>query len=158
MTTVLLYGAALVLLAVSWGKDRKKTKQALKKGWKSFCNILPQMLTVLLLIGLILTLLSPQTISALLGKNSGIFGTLLAAGVGAITLIPGFVAFPLAGALLEHGAGITQIAAFVSTLMMVGVVTLPMETKTIGRRPAVLRNLLAFFWSFLVAWLMGVIL
>lgn len=31
----------------------------------------------------------------------------------AITLIPGFVAFPAAAALLQGGAGATQIAAFV---------------------------------------------
>ena len=58
---------------------------------------------------------------------------------------------------MEHGAGITQIAAFVSTLMMVGVVTLPVESETIGKRAALLRNCMAFFWSLLAAWLMGVL-
>ena len=158
MTSLLLYGLAGGLLAVSWAKDRKKTGQALKKGWKAFCNILPSMLTVLLLIGLILTVLPPQTISALLGGGSGAQGVLLAAGVGSVTLLPGFAAFPLAEALLRHGAGVTQIAAFVSTLMMVGVVTLPMEAETIGKRPALLRNALAFCWSLLAAWIMGVLL
>jgi hypothetical protein len=45
---------------------------------------------------------------------------LIAGLVGSITLIPAFVAFPLAAALLHNGAGIMQIAVFVSTLMMVG--------------------------------------
>lgn len=144
MSSLLLHGLALCLLAVSWMKDQQKTRKALKKGWNSFCKILPQMLMVLLLVDLVLTLLTPETISRLIGSQSGAAGTLLAAGVGAITLIPGFVAFPLAEALLGHGAGITQIAAFVSMLMMVGIVTLPMETETIGRRPALLRNSLAF--------------
>lgn len=85
MSSLLFHGLALCLLAVSWMKDQQKTRTALKKGWNSFCKILPQMLMVLLLVGLVLTL-----------------------------------------------------------LMMVGIVTLPMETETIGRRPALLRNSLAF--------------
>ena len=33
----LLYLTAAALLALSFWKDRKKTKKALKKAWKSFC-------------------------------------------------------------------------------------------------------------------------
>jgi uncharacterized membrane protein YraQ (UPF0718 family) len=60
-------------------------------------------------------------------------------------------------ALLKNGAGYAQIAAFVSSLMMVGVVTLPMEFKVFGKRAAILRNVLALGFSFLVALAMGVI-
>ena len=157
-SSLLLYVLAAVLLLLSWTKSHEKTKKALKKGWNAFTGILPQMLLVLLLIGLVLTLLSPETISALLGSDSGLFGTLLASLVGSITLIPGFVAFPLAEALLNSGARITQIAAFVGTLMMVGIVTLPMESATIGKKTALLRNGLAFIWALLTALIMGVVL
>jgi ABC-type multidrug transport system permease subunit len=50
-----------------------------------------------------------------------------------------------------------QIAVFISTLMMVGVVTMPVEIKYFGRKLSIYRNLLAFFFSFLVAWVIGVI-
>jgi hypothetical protein len=69
------------------------------------------------------------------------------------------VAFPAAAALLAGGAGATQIAAFVSSLMMVGVVTLPMETKFFGKKAALMRNALAFGFSlvaaFFVGWVVG---
>lgn len=120
MFTKLLYGAAITWLVLSFYKDKEKTKIALKKAWKSFENILPSVLTVLLLIGFILALLDTETISGLLGVDSGIIGMALAAAVGCITLIPGFVAFPLAASLLAAGAGYGQIAIFISTLMMVG--------------------------------------
>ena len=74
-----------------------------------------------------LAILTPKQISKLLGSESGWYGVLIAAVIGSITLIPGFVAFPLAAALLKSGAGYMQIAVFVSTLMMVGIVTLPVE-------------------------------
>lgn len=127
MFTYILYGLTIVLLLISFFKDRKKTLQALKKAWKAFENILPQFLAILLLIGLMLAVLSPETISSIISRESGWLGILLAALLGSITLIPGFIAFPLAAALLNNGAGLAQIAVFISTLMMVGIVTLPIE-------------------------------
>lgn len=128
---------------------------ALKKAFKSFENILPQFLSVLIIIGIALAILSPEQISRVLGQSSGIYGTLLALIIGGLTLIPGFVAFPLAAALLNNGAGYGQIAAFVSALMMVGVVTLPMEIKIFGKKASVIRNGSALVFSFVVAIVMG---
>lgn len=155
MFTYVLYGLSLSLLAVSFFKDRKKTRMALKKAWKSFENIMPQMLGILMLIGLLLAILSPETISGLLGQESGALGIAIAAALGSITLIPGFVAFPLAAALVKAGAGITQIAVFISTLMMVGIVTLPLEMKYFGKRATLTRNILALVLSIAVALILG---
>jgi len=156
MFTILLYTLAFVLLMYSYTKDKKKTKQALKKGYKAFTNILPEFLTVLLLIGLILSFLNTEIISKLIGSSSGILGILASSIIGAITLIPGFIAFPLAKALLDYGAGLVPIAAFVSSLMMVGVVTIPLEIKYFGKKATYTRNALAFIFSILIALTMGV--
>lgn len=158
MFTYILYGIAATGLAASFFKDRDKTKKALLKAWKSFENILPQFFSILILIGLALAVLSPQTISMLLGQGSGIWGVLVAALIGSITLVPAFVAFPLAAALLHHGAGYTQIAAFVSTLMMVGIVTVPLEMKTFGKKATIVRNLAAFVFSLIAAFVIGMVL
>ena len=115
MFTYLLYALAAAGLVVSFFKDRQKTKMALKKAWKAFENILPQFLAILVIIGLAFAILTPETITKLLGANSGIWGVLVASLIGSITLIPGFVAFPLAAALLKSGAGYMQLSAFVST-------------------------------------------
>jgi len=155
MDTYILYGIASLGLLASFLKDRKKTLAALKKAWKSFEGILPQFLVVLILVAITLAVLDTATISRILGERSGIWGVLGASLVGAVTLIPGFVAFPAAAALLAGGAGATQIAAFVSSLMMVGVVTLPMEMKYFGRRVAILRNVFAFIFSLVAALFVG---
>ena len=152
---LLLYAVTAVLLIVSFMKDRKKTKKALMKAWKSFENILPQFLVVIIFVGVLLTILDQETIVRIIGEDSGWFGVILAAVVGAVTLIPGFVAFPTASMLLEGGAGYTQIAAFVSTLMMVGIVTLPVEISYFSKRLAIYRNTFAFLFSFLVAAIIG---
>lgn len=155
MFNYILYGATVLLLGLSWFKDKNKTKMALKKAVKSFENILPQFLCVILLIGMMLSILDKDVISRLLGQGSGALGYLIAAVVGSVTLIPGFVAFPLAASLLAAGAGYGQITMFVTTLMMVGVVTLPVETKYFGKKLAFRRNLLALCWAVCISLVIG---
>ena len=155
MNAAALYGVTALLMAVSWYRDREKTKKALKKAWKAFENILPEFLVVILMVGILLAVIDPEMISKIVGKDSGMYGVVLAAVIGAVTLIPGFVAFPMAAMLLKGGAGYMQIGAFVSTLMMVGVVTLPVEIKYFGKKLAIYRNLLAFLFSFIVAYFIG---
>ncbi|PNE23457.1 permease [Mesotoga sp. Brook.08.YT.4.2.5.1] len=158
MYSVIIYAVTGLLLLVSLIKSRKKTLLALKKAWISFERILPELIAIMLFVGLLIALLNPETISQLLGESSGVWGLMIASIVGSITLIPGFVAFPTAAILVDNGAGITQIALFISTLMMVGVATFPVEKKYFGSRLTIIRNVMAFGFSFIVAGLMGMIL
>jgi len=156
--TILFYIVTLTMLFISLLKNKDKTKQALHKAWKTFENILPQFLSILMLIGIILSVLKPELISTLLGKESGWLGLASASGVGSVTLIPGFIAFPLASALLKSGAGYSQIAVFISTLMMVGVVTFPLEIKFFGKKATLLRNSRAFIFAISIAIIIGKVL
>ena len=158
MFTYILYGLAAAGLIVSFLKDKKKTKAALMKAWKAFENILPQTLVIFLILGFALAIFSPETIRKLIGEESGYLGALVAAVLGSVTLIPGFIAFPLAAALLKSGAGYMQIAAFVSTLMMVGIITIQIERKTFGMKATLTRNIAAFVFSLIVAVTMGMVL
>jgi uncharacterized membrane protein YraQ (UPF0718 family) len=153
--TIIFYTAAITLTIASLVKNRQKTKKAFIKAWKAFENILPQFISIMVIIGVAMTLLDPETISHIIGSESGWLGVALAAVIGAITLMPGFVAFPTAALLLAGGAGYMQIGAFVSSLMMVGVVTLPMEFKVFGKKVALLRNAFALVFAFAVAFVIG---
>ena len=105
-----------------------------------------------------LALVDEQTISKLLGKESGVLGMGIAATIGSITLIPGFIAFPLAASLLAAGAGFGQIAMFLTTLMMVGLVTLPLEITYFGKQIAIKRNIYAFIYAVVSSFIIGAIL
>lgn len=155
MFTYFLYGAAGGLLLLSFTKDKQKTFMVLKKAWRSFENILPQFLCILLIIGMMLSVLDADAISHLLDRESGVLGMAIAAVFGSITLIPGFVAFPLAASLLKAGAGYGQITMFITTLMMVGIVTLPVEMKFFGRRTTIKRNLFAFIYAVCISLIIG---
>lgn len=154
VSTFILYGISLLLLLLSFMKDREKTKKAVLKAWKSLENILPQFLAIIIIVGITLALLKPETISRVIGSKSGFFGIVISAFIGSIVMMPTFVAFSTGDMLLKNGAGLAQVAALVSTLTLIGIVTIPLEIKYIGKKAAIYRNILAFLFSFIVAFFM----
>jgi len=158
MTVVIIYGFLAAALVLSWANDRSKTQKAFKVASKALVKMLPSLIAVVGLVGLIVGLVPPEVIQRYLGQGSGPAGTLIAALVGSITLIPSMVSFPLAASLLRSGATVTTIAAFITTLTMVGVVTAPLEIKELGRRFTLVRNGLSFVFALIIALLMGVVL
>lgn len=159
MTTLLtIYGLLILALAASLVKSRTKTLQAAKIAGRSLLKTAPSLLAILGIIGLTLGILTPETIRKLVGAEAGLFATLAGALIGAVTLIPSLIAFPLAGSLLDSGATVMTISAFVTTLVMVGFVTAPMEIKELGKRFTLFRNALGFLAALLIAVIMGVTL
>lgn len=156
--TCIIYIITIILLGLSFRKDRKKTFLALKKAWKMFITVLPQFLAILLLVGLILAVFEQETIQKVIGTESGVIGMIISSLIGTISLIPVLIAFPIASELLQNGAGLMQITVFISTLTTVGFVTLPLESRYLGKKVTVLRNTLAFLFSFVVSFIIGAVL
>ena len=152
-TYIIVFGALGVLAA----RDRTKAKQAVKAAIKSFFGILPIMLAMIGLIGLMLGLVPPAVISRYVGEGAGWWATVTAFLLGALLDIASLVSIPLAASLLRAGASITTIAAFLTGLMMVNTVTLPLEIKHLGKKMALGRNLLSLLFAFLIAIVMGMV-
>ena len=155
MTSIILYSIAIILLIVSLIKDKSKTKKAIILGLKSFENILPQFLCIIISVGILLSFFTTDTISKILGNSSGFWGIILADIIGAIAMMPTFVAFSLGNTLLLNGAGYSQVGTLVSSLVLIGLMTFPLESKYIGKRAALLRNLIAFLFSIIVGIILG---
>ncbi len=157
-TVIIINGIALVGLLIAFIKNKEKTVQSLKMAGMSFVKMLPMLFIIILSIGLLLGFVSASQISAFIGEQSGIGGVLLIGVVGAIMHIPALLSFPLAASLLENGASITAIAAFITTLTMIGMITLPLEIKELGKKMAILRNAMSFVIAILIALIMGALL
>lgn len=110
------------------------------------------------LIGLLLALIPPETIKKLLGSSSRLMSTFWGAIIGTVTIIPGFIAFPLSKSLYQSGAYLMAIAAFITTLTMVGFATSPIEIKYFGKKFTLYRNVLSFVLAMFIATGIGVIL
>ncbi|MDC7225979.1 MAG: hypothetical protein PQJ61_04360 [Spirochaetales bacterium] len=94
MSSTILSAVSKIALILSFLKDKKKTIKALKKALKSFENILPQFLAIIVIVAINIAFLDQDQISKAIGEDSGIIGVFGAAIAGRITLIAGFIAFP----------------------------------------------------------------
>ena len=156
--TICMWIGTAIFLIFSFSKDKGKTKQALKMAFGMGKGMLGSILSIIFLIGFILTLLPPERIAIFVSKQSLFLATIVSAAFGTITLIPAFIAFPLVGTLVNAGVQIVPAVAFLTTLTMVGIVTFPLEKKEFGHKFALVRNGLSFLFAIGIAFIMGVIL
>ena len=156
--SIVFMAVTALLLVVSFLFDRERTIQGVKRGLGMLRLIAFPFLNILILIAVMITVVPPDLIQTYLGAGSGIGGPLAAALIGSITLIPGFIAYPIAAFLIGDGASYTTVATFMTTLMMVGIVTLPLEIRYFGRRVAILRNALNFIAALVIGVVVGIVL
>ncbi len=149
--------ATLVAMAASYRKDRARTVTALRLSARALLALLPSLVAMTGLVGLLMAF-TPPTLLARLFQVHGVVGFALISVVGALLTMPAPVAFPLAGSLRQLGAGVPALAAFITTLTMVGIVTAPLESEYFGRRFTVLRQTLSFLLALLIGLLMGELL
>ncbi len=152
----ILYIVAGLALLISFIANRNKTVRALKIAAKRFINILPAFLVMLILVSIVIFLVPDELISDYLADNSKFIGVIFASFIGSITLMPGFIAFPLAGILLNKGVPYMVLAAFTTTLMMVGVLTYPVEKEYFGIKVTILRNTISLLIALAIALAIGI--
>lgn len=151
---IALYIVTVVLVAVSFLADRHKTLTGIKIGVKKFRKILPNYLKLLILIAIVL-FFTEGLIVRYLGQENGLIGMLAGMLLGSVTMMPGFIAYPLAGVLVDRGVLYMVVAGFVTTLMMVGVLTYPVEKEYLGVKGTIIRNGVSFVIAAIIALSMG---
>ena len=154
---LILYLATAILFIISLFANRQKTIKALEIAIKRFRKILPAFLTMLILISIVLFIFPQELILKYLGIGNKYISTLIASLIGSITLMPGFIAFPLAGILRQQGVPYMVLSAFTTTLMLVGIVTFPVEKEFFGVKVTIVRNVIYFFIAVIVAVIMGIV-
>ena len=157
MFTLILYSTASILLFLSWRKSREKTRAVLRKAWRSCVGVLPLFVAILLCMGFLLAFVDEAVIRQAVGKESGMAGIALSGLIGSVTLIPAFAAYPAAAELLRVTGGYAQITMLITSLMLVGLVTLPMESRFFGLKAALWRNGLGLVYSFALAVFVGAV-
>ena len=153
-----MYLYIIVGLAVlaSFLADRGKTLSALKIAVKRFVKILPAFLTMIILVSIVLFLIPDVVISNYLAGSNKFIGVIFASFFGSVTLMPGFIAFPLAGILLKKEVAYMVLAAFTTTLMMVGVLTAPIEKAYFGMKVTIIRNVISLFIALIITVVIGI--
>ena len=70
MTYIIVF--TIILTIVSFIFDKKKTWKGIKRGVKQFINILPTLLSVIILISVVLYFISDDVLTEYLGSGAGI--------------------------------------------------------------------------------------
>ena len=135
-----LYIATALALLASAAVNRAKTYRALQIAARRMAKILVPFLSMLALVSIVLFLTPERALAAHLSGTNRFMAMALAMALGSVSLMPGFIAFPLSGLLLQQGVPFFVLSAFTTTLMMVGLVTLPLERHYLGTRTAIIRN------------------
>lgn len=152
---IYLFGGTLIMVVISFLKSREKTLRAFKIAAEELIRIAPALLLMIMLVTIFLFLIPDKTIAVYLGNQNKWIGFLFAAILGSITIMPGFIAFPLCGILLKKGVSYMALSAFANTLMLVGVVTFPLEKLYFGTKVALIRNALGLGIAITVAIVTG---
>ena len=152
MITMIIITAMFVI--ISFMVDWQKTIIGIKKGLIQFIKILPTLLSVIVFVSIVLYFVSDELLMKYLVENAGWKAYISAALIGSVSLIPGLIAYPLAGFLVKSGVSYAVIAVFITTLMMVGVLTIPIEAKYFGLKTTLLRNALSLIGAIIVGAIM----
>jgi len=119
---------------------------AVKSTARQFTNLLPVLIGVVLLIGLFNTFVSEDFLATLFSGNL-ILDTLWGACFGSILAGNPINSYVIGGELLGKGVSLFAVTALMVTWVTVGLIQLPAEIAALGRRFALLRNLISFALS-----------
>lgn len=151
-----LYGGTVLAVLISFFANREKTVKAVKIAVRKFLNILPAFITMLIIVSIVLFIVSDRVISNYLGHDNQFYAMIFASFFGSATLMPGFISFPLCGILIKKGVAYMVLSALTTTLMMVGVLTYPIEKEYFGAKVTIIRNIIGFFIAIVIAVITGV--
>ncbi|MFB6201648.1 MAG: hypothetical protein ABEI98_06525 [Halorhabdus sp.] len=120
-------------------RDRfQQGRAAGRRASKSLYNAAPIILTVVLLVGLLRTIVTPATVASLFGATPAIdlgIGTT----VGSLSTGNAITSYIVGGELLAVGVSRLAVTAFIVAWVTVGLVQFPAEASILGRRFALLR-------------------
>lgn len=153
-TPLILMLVALILVGIAWQQGGiPLIFQGLERGGKLLLRVLLLLIAAFLTAGMIQVLVSKELVTRRLGAGSGWRGLSLASLGGA--LIPGgpYVYYPIAGALMNTGAGIGVLVSFVTAKNLWSISRLPMEFALLGSELTLIRYGITFIVPLLLGYL-----
>jgi hypothetical protein len=127
------------------------TKQAFLRSVNSLRDSIPIMIGTLLLINLINPFF--KDIYFRIFSGNAFLDSLLGALDGSISFGIPVTSFIIGGELVEEGVSLLAVTTFILAWSTVGLMMLPLEMLSLGKKFAIVRNLICFIFSILIAFL-----
>ena len=125
-------------------------KKASIKAAKGLWNAFPMILSTILLVSLISAAI-PKSFYTSIFTNNIFLNSLIGSTIGSISAGSPITSYILGGELLTQGVGLITITAFIVAWVTVGIIQLPAEATSLGKKFAIIRNVTAFILAILVA-------
>lgn len=146
---VLLIAVADVLL---WLYRPAQAVNVMRNTWDYLVEMIVILIPVAVLIGLFEVWVPKPLIGKYLGRESGWKGIALALLFGTAPAGPLYVAFPIAGMLLQKGASPLNVVVFLNTWAAIKVPQLLVEAKFLGPSFMLVRLALTILAALLMGW------
>ncbi len=128
----------------------KSLRQSAIKTLRSFYQLVPLILGVILLISLISTLI-PKSSYTLVFRNNQLLDPIIGSLIGSISTGPPITSYILGGEFLKEGVSLIAVTAFMVAWVTVGIIQFPAESIILGVKFAITRNITSFILSIVVA-------
>jgi len=158
LTGIILFILTASLMVYFTLKDRKNSKKVVKLSLKIFFKNSIRMFSIFIIIGILQSFLSKENVSHFLLRFSGIKGILTGIFFGGIMMGPVATGYPIAAYILKNGGSISLVSAFLTSWVFIGIISISMEFRFLGKRFALLRNLFSIITIILISIIMEIIL
>lgn len=140
------------LIALLWTWDPVRGAVAVNTAWKYGLDLLLVLPAVMVLTALSRIWVPESTVETLLGQSSGWKGLGLSLLFGSILEGPLYVAFPVARALLDKGARVRNVVAFISIWACGKIPQIVLEARFLGLPFSALRVSLSIAAAVAIGW------
>lgn len=158
ITGLILLVFTITLYIIYFKKDRSKIEKSIKKSLRIFVQNSIRLFAIFLIIAMLENFLSKEAVGNFLLKFSGIKGILVGEFAGSIMMGPIASGYPIAKYLFDHGAEVAIVTAFLLAWVMIGIVSIPVEFKELGKKFTLTRNLFALLCIIVISLIMEMIL
>lgn len=115
MAALVILGALVGMLSIiAFRRSRDMPAEALRSAWRRLVELAPRMAVAMVLAGFVGKLIPAESVGLWLGPETGMRGVLIASAIGGFVPSGPILAFPVVVVLLQSGAGLPQVVAFIT--------------------------------------------
>ena len=130
--TIIMGSIAIVLLYIGYQRGGAEHIAGLKITGTLLIEITPLLVFAFIIAGMVQVLIPQELISKWVGPESGLKGVLIGTVCGSFTPSGPFVSMPIGAGLLQSGASIGTVVAFMTAWSLLGISRMPLELGIMG--------------------------
>jgi uncharacterized membrane protein YraQ (UPF0718 family) len=144
--TIIMGALAMILLFIGYYKGQGQHIRGVKLTLNMMVQILPLLVFAFIVAGMVQVLIPRELVSKWVGAESGMRGIFIGTVAGALAPGGPYVSLPVAAGLLQAGAGVGTMVAFLTGWSLWAVSRLPMEVGILGWKFTLVRIASTFFF------------